>query len=349
MPEELVERIARVNYLKSIAKPPPTPEEELSRLDTTPSPRFFVGDPELLKYLDTYGYVVVDLQVKPKVLNEIKDTLWQFLEKYFVGWKRESPDTWEAENVPSKIWGPDKGIIWGGGIGQSEFLWRVRTLKGVKETFAAVWGDKDLITSFDGANIFRPWNTKEEGALEDKRLDRKTDGGWWHVDQGSKKSGKKCAVQGLVSLFGADASTGGLCVMPKTQHRHAEVVQDTQSSTDFVSVQPYLKDFDSMERRLVCCEAGDLVLWDSRTIHCNTPAPMPQEHAPNELLRAVGYVCMTPRSFAGSDVLEMRREGYTYGVTTSHWPHEYNAGSAGDPDVVLDFEKCPKDRKSLIG
>lgn len=342
MPKELEERIARVKHLKAIAKPPPTPEEELSRLDTSPSPRFCVDDPELVNYLDKYGYVVVNLQVEPKILDEIKDSLWQFLEKHFVGWKRQCPDTWDAKDVPGNIWGPDKGIIYGGGIGQSEFLWRIRTLKGVQEAFAKVWGDEDLITSFDGANIFRPWNTNEEVA----RTDRKTNGGWWHVDQGRKKSGKKCAVQGLVSLFDADSSTGGLCVMPSTQDRHEEVVQDSLSSTDFVTVQPYLPGFDTMERRLVCCKAGDLILWDSRTIHCNTPAPEPNGQTPDNLLRAVGYVCMTPRSFATRDVLEMRREGYSYGVTTSHWPHEYSAGSAGD---ALDFEKCPADRKKLIG
>jgi hypothetical protein len=351
MSQELEERIKRVNYLKSIARPPLTPEEELSKLDTTPSPRFCVNDPELLKYLDEYGYVVVNLEASETVLDEIKDSLWEFLETNFPGWKRGHPDTWESNTVPGRVWGADKGIIFGAGIGQSEFLWRLRTLKGVKETFAKVWGDDDVITSFDGANIFRPWNTQEEANGGANRADRKTDGGWWHVDQGRAKSGKKCAVQGLVSMFRADASTGGLCVMPKTQARHAEVVQDTLSPNDYVPVQPYFPGYDTLERRLVCCEAGDLILWDSRTIHCNTPAPKPDLlfHEPKELLRAVGYVCMTPRSFAPRDVLELRREGYSYGVTTSHWPHEYKGGTAGDPSVVFDIEKCPEDRRQLIG
>jgi len=29
--------------------------------------------------------------------------------------------------------------------------------------------------------------------------------------------------------------------------------------------------FDDLKSIVVCCKAGDLVLWDSRTIHCNAP------------------------------------------------------------------------------
>ena len=30
---------------------------------------------------------------------------------------------------------------------------------------------------------------------------------------------------------------------------------------------------DTNQPGLVCAKAGDLILWDSRCIHCNTPAP----------------------------------------------------------------------------
>ena len=50
------------------------------------------------------------------------------------------------------------------------------------------------------------------------------------------------------------------------------------------------------------CKAGDLVLWDSRTIHCNSPALKPPTTAlgyrDDELLRAVVYTCMTPQHMA---------------------------------------------------
>jgi hypothetical protein len=354
---ELQKRIDRINYLKSIAGPPLTPKEELNLLDVTPSPRFTYDDPEMVKYLDEYGYVVVNLQTSTSTLNELKNKLWNYLEKNFIGWKRNCPETWKNDTVPN-IWSPDKGIIFGNGIGHSDFLWSIRALSGVKESFAKIWNDDDLLTSFDGGNIFRPWNVKKDIAdsandnettkLSSMYSSWKTSGGWWHVDQGSGKLGRRHAVQGLFSLYGANASTGGLCVMPKSQSRHDEVCQDSVSSRDYVSVQPYLPGYATMHRKLVCCEPGDLILWDSRTIHCNTPAHEPlQDHDPNELLRAVGYVCMTPRSMATPEVLAMRKEAYNYEVTTSHWPHVYHPGQAND-NPTNDYNTCSEERKKLI-
>ena len=73
-------------------------------------------------------------------------------------------------------------------------MWFVRTRPKVKQAFSQVWGTDDLITSFDGCGVFRPWGFNP---------DWKTDGGWWHVDQNSRLSGGngyEC-VQGLVNLF----------------------------------------------------------------------------------------------------------------------------------------------------
>merc|ERR1719198_1626140 len=80
--------------------------------------------------------------------------------------------------------------------------------------------------------------------------------------------------------------------------------------------------------RLVTCEAGDLLLWDSRTIHCNSPAVSEPTSSPEQLLRAVVYICMTPVSSAKPGVVEARRLAYNNRITTSHWPHLFPIGSA---------------------
>eukprot|EP00971_Amphidinium_carterae_P256231 5087384-Amphidinium_carterae.1 len=77
----------------------------------------------------------------------------------------------------------------------------------------------------------------------------------------------------------------------------------------------------AMPKKLVTCKAGDLVLWDSRTVHCNTPALSTPITPGNRLLRACAYVCMTPKAWADERTLEDRRKGYEIRVTTSHWPH----------------------------
>lgn len=223
-------------------------------------------------------------------------------------------------------------------MGQSAFLWHLRTLPRVRKAFETIWKTQELLVSFDGANIFRPWN---HGF-------RKTTCGWWHVDQGAAKQGRH-AVQGFVSLSAASAETGGLTVVPGSHLRHGEVVEDQANpSVDYCSVQPYEPVMQELPQRLVCCQAGDLVLWDSRTVHANSPAPLHPTGPRDRLLRAVGYVCMTPKSFAPSDVRANRRTAYEHGFSTSHWPHKLDLGSQGDgPPVPL--SSAPKEVQDLVG
>merc|ERR1711879_407068 len=112
-----------------------------------------------------------------------------------------------------------------------------------------IWGTQDLLTSFDGINIFRPWHYGFQ----------KTFGGWFHVDQGRTKEGLH-AVQGFVSLYDQHERTGGLVVVPGSHKRHAEVIASAEDDRDFVALteeDPILR----MRRQLVTCQAGDLVLW----------------------------------------------------------------------------------------
>lgn len=71
--------------------------------------------------------------------------------------------------------------------------------------------------------------------------------------------------------------------------------QPPQHAAVFACRQVWVK--HGFQPKLVCCSAGDLVLWDSRTVHCNSPAlePDAQQQAVPDFIRAVAYVCMTPR------------------------------------------------------
>merc|ERR1719316_1926134 len=82
-----------------------------------------------------------------------------------------------------------------------------------------------------------------------------------------------CLFQGLVTFTDATPATGGLCVIPGS-HRNFEAVcqraYSHQLPCDFVPVQQGDPVFD-LGGKLVCAKAGDLLLWDSRCVHCNTP------------------------------------------------------------------------------
>ena len=152
-------------------------------------PRFDVNDPAqragFLAYLDEHGYAVSANVAETADLPELRSLMWDFLETFppYSGVSREDPDSWGTQAwLPH----PDTGIITEFGFGQSEFIWKLRLLPRVKQTFAAIWeNDNDLLVSFDGGNAFRPW--KRNGSWL-------TEAGWWHLDQnavrGAHRRGK---------------------------------------------------------------------------------------------------------------------------------------------------------------
>ena len=78
-------------------------------------------------------------------------------------------------------------------------------------------------------------------------------------------------------------------------------------------------------------DPGDLVLWDSRTIHCKLlrsiavstlltlekDARFPEGNQ----IRHVQYVCMTPRKFATEEALKAKAYCFETYTGTTHWPH----------------------------
>lgn len=270
----------------------------------------------MLAYLNTHGFVVAKSVASKKQVSNALDLFWSFLDDE-ADMKRGKPSTWTRfRDIASTT----TGIIECPGVGQCDAAWFVRLLPKVKEVFAGIWRTRDLIVSFDRMNAFLPWHRSREAEKTEKTLP-----GWFHVDQGPSKSGRHC-VQGLLSLKDATARTGGFTCVVASNRKFHDVMKcewATKKTGDFVVVPPS-DPILSEKKRLITCKAGDMILWDSRTIHCNSPALARPDSSPTELLRAVVYVCMTPREKASPDVLRSRCRGCLEFVTTSHWPHEFH-------------------------
>eukprot|EP01032_Pedospumella_encystans_P010050 gene10050-11778_t len=234
--------------------------------------RFDLTDPEqataMLAYLDEHGYAVVANVGDEGHIAQGISSFWDFWEtaQRRGPIKRDDLSTW-------KFWMANaaNGILGGySGSNHNDFSWNARTLPLVKTVFSKIWdNEEDLIVSYDACGAFRPF-AHNKGWL--------TNGGWWHVDQnhqcGAHRQGK-VTVQGLVNYYDATAETGGLCVIPGSHKHHAEVCARAPSARmkiDYVSVPRNDPILTSQQAILVCAKAGDLILWDSRTVHCNTPA-----------------------------------------------------------------------------
>ena len=69
-------------------------------------------------------------------------------------------------------------------------------------------------------------------------------------------------------------------------------------------------------------EPGDLMIWDSRTIHCSSHGI---EEPPNssDLLRVGSLICMMPKSKSNEEVISKRKQAVEDGTSTTNWSDRF--------------------------
>ena len=299
-------------------------------------PRFASGSKESTDYLDEHGFVIIASALSAQQAAQALSMLWDYLEELGTGIDRTDINTWDDDRWPTAVHG---GILPSFGIGHCAAQWFIRDVADVKASFAAVWDDEDLLTSFDGVTLWRPWTHK---------ADWKTNEGptWMHIDQHPiGRPGKHC-VQGLVNLLPTSPATGGNVVVPGSHRRFARIPEEYAERLDrihpsidhfrYPNDDPALSDTQPIQAHM---EAGDLLLWDSRTIHCSSPGT---ETPTNDtsLLRAASLVCMMPRSKSTPEVIEQRKAAVTNRTSTTNWSDRFiNADKFPQIVAVEDKDK----------
>jgi hypothetical protein len=234
-----------------------------------PPPRFDISSENDVfngvSFLQNEGYAVFKNVADNEQVQKSINLFWKFMGKFDV--IENFPSTYD--NIPSN----EFGIILQYGIGQSEFMWNIRTLPNVHKAFTAVWNNSDLITDFGGAVVLRPINNCTAGKW-------RTAESWYHVDQNGKSRSGLQTIQGSLILTNQTRKTGGLVVLPKSWKYHNQLSErasmhwNVSNDSHFLLVPKNDEIFNHYTRNnqplFVSAEPGDLVLWDSRTVHCNT-------------------------------------------------------------------------------
>ena len=180
----------------------------------------------------------------------------------------------------------------------------------------------------DAVILWRPWSADGagDGAPAGWPAPR-TEG--LHIDQNPfSKPGLDC-VQGMMPLLPVTASTGGLAVVPGSHTDEAKAVfKQRYARMEHQGDWCPLDSGDPIERDsvLLLADAGDLILWDSRTVHggvVGTGQPSPF----TEMARMSVTVAMTPAALASDAVRQRRREGFAAGRSFNHCPHEAGTSS----------------------
>ena len=309
-----------------------------------PHGRFASGDEAAwLNHLREHGYAILAGVASPSEVEAARSALWDAIERTSPGVQRTDPATWSGWKLDSR------GFMLQGAVTQGRGAWLVRGLPAVRAAFARIWGTAELLCSMDAVIAWRPWWSPNA----DARWRPRTEG--LHLDQNPfDKPGFEC-VQGMVPLYPVDETVGGLEVVPgshtdEAQQAIRERCPHLEGRGDWC-VLPAFQRVDEegakpgrrrrlFDATLLQAAAGDLILWDSRTVHggrVGTGAGKPTGEEPTELARLSLAVCMTPRKRADESSQRVRREGFEKGYTFTHCPHEahISARSPGDDYTPL--------------
>lgn len=223
----------------------------------------------------------------------------------------------------------------------SDFMWKVREDARVRRVFATAWGvdaAASLCTGFDGLGVREPG---EKGLVLD-----------WHVDQGPMHPPGRSCLQGLLCLTDVDETTGGTAFVVGSHVHHPDLCTRVATDEDWVEGVWEFMDVPRSdvllrtqcpERAQPSVSAGSMIVWDSRTVHRVVPPTDPSTR------RVVVYLSMMPRDRIPDEVISRRREYYSSGIATTHWPSPCVDRGEGRVPPSVPFEAASDVRRSLIG
>jgi len=259
---------------------------------------------------------------------------------------------------------PAHGLV--ASLAQSEGAWSVRGLSDVKKVFTKIWETDDLIVSMDAIIAWRKWKGFDGSVQNSQNLPRPRSEGL-HLDQNPFDKPHLDCIQGMMPLLPVTEESGGLEVVPKShldenKIKFRERYPSMKGKGDWCPLNagdPLYHD-----AILLTADPGDLILWDSRTIHggrvgsgkksvdCNKDGNVinrdsngnevinqDKERVQSDLplVRLSVCVAMTPRSKASAEILKARKLGFDSGISFNHCPHE-----AGTSSGTIK-EKLPKE------
>lgn len=256
------------------------------------------------------GYAVVKGAVPTEKAKYYQQKAFDWIKSFGTEIDFDNPETWIKSNLPvqSKI-----NTFSAYGVAHEKFMWEARMEPGVIDAFAKLWATEELLVSFDALNVTFP-----------NRKDKPKKGAWPHIDQSPMRTGLQCA-QGVINLSHSGPEDGGLVTYPGS-HRLMEeffATQTDKSTWDkndiYLFTEEELKWFTDrgIKQVKVCAEPGDLLIWDSRTIHWGAE---PTEKG--KTIRTVIYAAYAPASLATPDALEVKTKVFKAWEGTTHWPHD---------------------------
>ena len=268
------------------------------------------GKKAFAAHLMEHGWTVVPEVLSPEFVQETTDEFFRWLSQCSAETpiNPEDPETWSYDAFPH---GGPHGII-KNYIGQETFIWNVR--REVKPVFDLLYTPKkgdpiDLVSSYDGA-VFSLPNEKE------------TFNSWFHSDypRDMDLHAMTC-VQGIACLTDSFENDGGFCFILPPEENIGDFLEryyQRHPSSGIVWGKMNMNDEEISKCDIykICANAGDVILFDSRLIHCNAPPRVDDETAN---YRMAVYVSFQPRDNVEEETATARIKLFEEGRMSGHW------------------------------
>ncbi|KAG7706865.1 hypothetical protein KL914_002749 [Ogataea haglerorum] len=277
------------------------------------------------------GYAVVKNAVPRERAQQYQQEAFKWLGRFSDKFDIRNPDTWTRGNLPPMS---NTNIFKSHCVSHEKFMWDARLEPGVIKAFERLWQTDQLLVSFDALNVTLP-HLKDKEAVAP----------WPHVDQTPYRKGMHCA-QGIISLSDHGPEDGGLVVYKGTHELMEEFFTSVVPKKDWTERDFFMISDEQLQWFLdrgceeikIECEAGDLIIWDSRTIHWGKE-PSPSSNT----IRTVIYACYTPAHFATEKSLAEKKSLFESWSGTTHWPHD-NLVRTGRKAYYADGRECENNR-----
>ncbi len=259
---------------------------------------------------------------------------WTDLESLGTGINRNDPKTWTNEQWPQTT----HGLLQNQGVGLWEGVCQAR-LK-TWTFWKAIFGNADIICSFDAVSIARPdsqkraWN--KERVHQANSNESKLLASWAHTDQAKAKTQCLHHIQGALALtsLGEAEQRTQLVVPPE-----GETMQSFRDRflAEFPPSAPIKGKFDperaewvmhsTAERawliengRIIAptLEPGEMLLWDSGMPHASIPGPLPGYGQAERAVRMSTFVSALPIQLVDAADIAVRKQMLEKGVTSGH-------------------------------
>ncbi|KAB8210428.1 hypothetical protein BDV34DRAFT_186739 [Aspergillus parasiticus] len=265
--------------------------------------------------LERDGFAVIKGAVPKENAAACADAMYSWLEKFGLGFDRNDPSTVHKDKLPVIN---EKGMCLDYAVCHEDFVWKIRTEPGVVNTFQKIYGDNDLIVSFDAVNFAFP-----------HRTDIAPNKAWPHQDQDPEKPGFRL-MQGLVNILPNGAKDGGLIVCKGAHNLSEQFHKEMAWEERIPAWNPEWYGFTELGMKWltdhgcewvkVCAEPGDLLLWDSRTPHYNLS---PEGSTPRFCI----YTCYQPVRDVTQEQLQKKKKAFESWLGTTHWPNAQHVGT----------------------